>query len=48
MNRCPCCHTELDEGPIVFRCSRCQRAVYAADVDVEFHPRPLAPAGAAL
>lgn len=41
MNRCPRCAAQLDEGPIVFRCPCCERAVYAADLDVEFHPRTL-------
>ncbi|GAA2377174.1 hypothetical protein GCM10010404_36620 [Nonomuraea africana] len=36
---CPRCHTALDEGPIMFRCARCRRAVYAADVENEYVPR---------
>lgn len=36
---CPRCRTELDEGPIMYRCSCCRRAVFAADVDVEYVPR---------
>ncbi|GAA4055642.1 hypothetical protein ACIBH1_43190 [Nonomuraea sp. NPDC050663] len=35
---CPDCHQQLDEGPIVYRCANCCRAVYAADLDNEFHP----------
>lgn len=35
--RCPRCHTALDEGPIVYRCGRCRRAVPAADLDTEYH-----------
>ncbi|MFI6816699.1 hypothetical protein ACIBG7_30150 [Nonomuraea sp. NPDC050328] len=38
-NLCPRCRTELDEGPIMYRCSGCRRAVFAADVDVEYVPR---------
>lgn len=43
MNCCPRCTAALDEGPVVFRCGRCKRAVYAADLDTEFVPvrRPL-------
>ncbi|MFI7470521.1 hypothetical protein [Nonomuraea sp. NPDC049646] len=37
-NRCPHCHTTLDEGPIVYWCGHCRRTVYAADLDTEFHP----------
>jgi tRNA(Ile2) C34 agmatinyltransferase TiaS len=33
--RCPRCRTELDEGPVLYRCSRCCRAVYAAELDHE-------------
>ncbi|GIH28822.1 hypothetical protein Aph01nite_71320 [Acrocarpospora phusangensis] len=33
---CPQCHTALDEGPILYRCARCQRAVYAADLDFDY------------
>lgn len=33
---CPRCGTSLDEGPIMYRCARCSRSVYAADVDTEF------------
>lgn len=47
MSRCPRCSTALDGGPVVYRCGHCQRAVYAADLDNEFHPRPLATTGAA-
>ncbi|WP_205314776.1 hypothetical protein [Nonomuraea lactucae] len=36
---CPRCHHELDEGPIVYRCSHCRRAVYAADLENEYVPR---------
>jgi hypothetical protein len=41
---CPRCRTALDEGPVVYRCARCRRAVYAADLDVEFRApaRPVA------
>ncbi|WP_165969648.1 hypothetical protein [Nonomuraea terrae] len=39
VNRCPQCHHELDEGPIMYRCSHCCRAVYAADLENEFVPR---------
>ncbi|MFG2071942.1 hypothetical protein SAMN05421874_15023 [Nonomuraea maritima] len=39
VNRCPQCHHELDEGPIMYRCAHCRRAVYAADIDFEFVPR---------
>ncbi|MDP4501110.1 hypothetical protein [Nonomuraea turcica] len=39
MNRCPRCATALDEGPVVYRCANCRRAVWAADLDVEFHAR---------
>ncbi|GGS47548.1 hypothetical protein GCM10010156_02890 [Planobispora rosea] len=37
---CPRCGTTLDEGPIMYRCANCNRSVYAADVDTEFH-RPV-------
>jgi DNA-directed RNA polymerase subunit RPC12/RpoP len=36
---CPRCHHELDEGPIMYRCAHCRRAVYAADVENEYVPR---------
>lgn len=39
--QCPQCRTELDEGPIIYRCSQCRRAVYAADLENEFVPRQL-------
>ncbi|ETK34707.1 hypothetical protein [Microbispora sp. ATCC PTA-5024] len=35
---CPRCRTELDEGPILYRCARCERAVYAADLDLDYVP----------
>lgn len=38
---CPRCRTALDGGPVVYRCPCCERAVYAADLDVEYHPRTL-------
>jgi DNA-directed RNA polymerase subunit RPC12/RpoP len=44
--RCPRCSTALDEGPVVYRCARCQCAVPAADVDLEFVPRTHATTGA--
>ncbi|MCG5217604.1 hypothetical protein [Streptosporangium sp. KLBMP 9127] len=37
--RCPRCRTSLDEGPVVYRCSRCRRAVYAAELTREFTHR---------
>ncbi|MDF5757490.1 hypothetical protein [Spongiactinospora sp. TRM90649] len=37
--RCPRCRTALDEGPVIYRCARCRRAVYAADVERDFVPR---------
>ncbi|MGI5268404.1 hypothetical protein ACQEUU_04580 [Nonomuraea sp. CA-218870] len=37
--RCPRCHNELDEGPIMYRCGTCRRAVFAADLENEFVPR---------
>lgn len=36
--RCPQCHNELDEGPIMYRCATCRRAVFAADLENEFVP----------
>jgi tRNA(Ile2) C34 agmatinyltransferase TiaS len=45
-SRCPRCTAVLDEGPVLYRCARCQRAVPAADVDVEFVPRTHATTGA--
>ncbi|NUR83552.1 MAG: hypothetical protein HOY71_05630 [Nonomuraea sp.] len=36
---CPQCHSELDEGPIMYRCNQCHRAVYAADLENEYVPR---------
>ncbi|GHE28752.1 hypothetical protein GCM10017673_34070 [Streptosporangium violaceochromogenes] len=41
---CPRCGTALDEGPIVYRCARCHRSVYAADVDTEFRGPARVPA----
>lgn len=35
--RCPRCSNPLDEGPVLYRCNTCRRAVPEADVDVEFH-----------
>lgn len=46
MAACPRCTTALDEGPVVYRCGHCRRTVYAADLDTEYHPRPLATAAA--
>ncbi|MFC4588631.1 hypothetical protein [Sphaerisporangium corydalis] len=34
---CPRCHAPLDGGPVLFHCAPCRRAVYAADLDSEFH-----------
>ncbi|MFC6086495.1 hypothetical protein [Sphaerisporangium aureirubrum] len=34
---CPRCGSALDEGPILYRCAPCDRSVYAADLDTEFH-----------
>ena len=48
MTHCPRCRTVLDGGPVVYRCGSCQRAVWAADLDVEYHPRTLDTVGAAL
>jgi tRNA(Ile2) C34 agmatinyltransferase TiaS len=39
--QCPRCLTSLDEGPVVYRCSRCRRAVPAADLDTEYCPPTL-------
>ncbi|WP_169729335.1 hypothetical protein [Thermoactinospora rubra] len=39
---CPRCRTELDEGPILYRCARCHRAVYAADLENEYVPHRVA------
>jgi DNA-directed RNA polymerase subunit RPC12/RpoP len=36
--RCPSCGTALDGGPVLYRCATCARAVYAADLDVEYRP----------
>ncbi|HEY9523258.1 MAG TPA: hypothetical protein VIR33_08460 [Thermopolyspora sp.] len=33
---CPRCGTTLDDGPILYRCARCRRSIYAADLDTEF------------
>lgn len=38
---CPRCGASLDEGPVLYRCSSCRRAVPAADVDTEFHPHTI-------
>jgi hypothetical protein len=35
---CPACGTALDGGPVLFRCARCVRAIYAADLDTEYQP----------
>ncbi|MEV7011941.1 hypothetical protein [Streptosporangium sp. NPDC051022] len=40
---CPRCRAELDGGPVLFHCSTCGRAVYAADLDLETSARPLVP-----
>ncbi len=37
IKRCPRCGAVLDEGPIVYRCAPCGRAVRAADLDNETH-----------
>lgn len=34
---CPRCGTTLDDGPVLYRCARCRKSVYAADLDHEFH-----------
>ncbi|GAA0933942.1 hypothetical protein [Nonomuraea longicatena] len=39
--QCPRCETELDEGPIMYRCSQCRRAVYAADLENEYVSGPV-------
>lgn len=39
--RCPRCATALDEGPVIYRCSTCRRAVPAADLNLEYVPRTL-------
>ena len=41
MNACPRCHTVLDEGPVLYRCPRCERGVYAADLNTEYQPRTI-------
>ncbi|MFB4275708.1 hypothetical protein ACBJ59_10485 [Nonomuraea sp. MTCD27] len=33
---CPRCLTALDEGPVMYRCNHCRRAVPAADLDTEY------------
>lgn len=43
-HHCPRCNTQLDEGPIIYRCAHCCRTVYAADLDTEYHA-PLATTG---
>ncbi len=37
---CPRCQAALDGGPVVYRCDRCLRDVWADDLDVEFHAQP--------
>ncbi|WP_181019656.1 hypothetical protein [Nonomuraea typhae] len=37
--QCPRCQTELDEGPIMYRCATCCRTVYAADLENDFVAR---------
>ncbi|WP_202638981.1 hypothetical protein [Bailinhaonella thermotolerans] len=37
---CPSCHGALDGGPVLYGCATCHRSLYAADLDVEFRPRP--------
>lgn len=37
---CPRCRTSLDGGPVVYRCAHCLRAVWAAELDIEYHARP--------
>jgi hypothetical protein len=36
--RCPACGTPLDGGPVLYRCQPCGAAVWAADLDRDFHP----------
>jgi hypothetical protein len=38
LGRCPSCGTDLDGGPVLYRCATCARTVYAADLDVEYQP----------
>jgi hypothetical protein len=44
---CPRCRTTLDEGPVIYRCASCRRAVYAADIDREHHAPTRRTAGVA-
>lgn len=39
---CPCCRTDLDGGPIRYRCPQCRRGLSAADAVPEVAP-PAAP-----
>ena len=34
--RCPHCRAGLDGGPVLYRCTICERSVYAADLDIEY------------
>ncbi|MBB2909155.1 hypothetical protein FHS43_000401 [Streptosporangium becharense] len=41
---CPRCRTALDGGPVLFYCTSCRRAVYAADLSAEVATAPRRPA----
>lgn len=38
-HECPRCGTALDNGPVLYRCARCRKSLYAADLDNEYHGR---------
>jgi len=33
---CPTCGQALDGGPVLYYCASCRRAVWAADLDIEY------------
>ena len=33
---CPRCKQALDGGPVLYYCASCRRAVWAADLDLEY------------
>jgi len=33
---CPTCGQALDGGPVLYYCASCRRAVWAADLDLEY------------
>lgn len=36
LETCPSCHQPLAGGPVLYYCASCRRAVWAADLDLEY------------